>query len=442
MNILVIDVENLGLDFVLRCSFAGHKVKWFRLPQKHKLKDGEGFGGFEMVDDWRPHMKWAKDGLILCTGNFKFLAELDRYRDLGFKIFAPTAKSAELEIKRSVGMKAMEEAGIEVPAYQTFNSLQEAERFARKSDKCFVFKTMGDEEDKSLSFVSCDPAEMVGWIRRQIERGVKLKGPCMLQEKIDMLCEFGVSGWVGPDGFLQDKWQECVEHKKLMAGEIGPNTGEQGTVTQYVETSKLADDCLIPMEKLVKKLGHRGDFAVGVGIDKKGKAWPFEFTARLGWPCFYIQVASHKGDPAQWMRDLLDGKDTLKVSRDVAIGVVMAQPKYPYNESDPEDVEGNPISGIEDVYDDVHMASVMLGKGPVMKGGKIVDAPQHQTTGEYVLVCTGLGKTIEKARKSVYATVETVKFPNAMWRNDIGLKIEKPLPELHKFGYAKNMEFA
>ena len=78
MRVLVIDQENLGLDFVLRCTAAGHAVRWFRMPQKHKLRDGEGFKGFEIVDDWRPSMKWAKDGLILCTGNFKYLAELDR----------------------------------------------------------------------------------------------------------------------------------------------------------------------------------------------------------------------------------------------------------------------------------------------------------------------------------------------------------------------------
>ena len=338
-------------------------------------------------------------------------------------------------------MTAMERAGIQVPAYQVFNSLQDAERFSRKSDKCFVFKTMGDEEDKSLSFVSCDPAEMVGWIRRQIERGVKLKGPCMLQEKIDMLAELGVSGWFGPDGFLPEKWQICFEHKKLMPGEIGPNTGEQGTVSQYTSRDKLADEMLVPFTDLLKKVGHTCDFAIGVGVDRKGKAWPFEFTARLGWPAFYIQVASHKGDPAQWMRDLLDGKDTLEVSHDVAIGVVLSQPRYPYNDSPPEMVEGNPISGVDEAWDDLHLASVMKGKGPVMKDGKVVDGETYQTTGEYVMVATGLGKTIEKARKAVYGAIDKVKFPNAMYRDDIGKKLEKPLPELHKAGYAAKMEY-
>lgn len=388
-------------------------------------------------------MPWARDGLIVTTGNWRFMGELDRYRDLGYRIFAPTVKSAELEIQRGAGMDAMKAAGIEIPPYETFASLEDAERFARKSDRGWVFKTMGDEADKSLSYVAADPADLVGWIRQKIARGMVLKGPCMLQEKIEMLAELGVSGWCGPDGFLPDKWQICFEHKKLMDGEIGPNTGEQGTVCQYVETDKLADECLKPMEPILRALGHRGDFAVGVGIDTAGRAWPFEFTCRLGWPAFFIQVASHKGDPAKWMRDLLDGKDSLRVSQDVAIGVVCAQPMYPYGKSPPELVEGNPISGLDAVMDDIHLVSVMLGKGPRMTDeGKVALGEAYLTTAEYVLAATGLGKTIEKARERVYRTVDAFTFPNKIYRTDIGLKLEKPLPKLHRFGYAREMEFS
>jgi phosphoribosylamine---glycine ligase len=440
VRILVIDIENMGLDFVLRCAAQDHEVRWFRLQDKKPVRDGEGFKGFKFSADWRDDMPWARDGLIFITGNFKYVAELDRYRDLGYKIFGPTVASAKLEIDRQAFMALVETAGIEVPHYEMFNSFNDAEKFARKSDKAYVFKPLGDEADKSLTYVASDPADMVGWLQRQIKAGKVLKGRCMLQEKIDLCCEFGVSGWFGPDGFLPDKWQECVEHKKLMDGEIGPATGEQGTLTQYVEKSKLADEMLMPLVPTLKQLGHCGDFAVGVGIGKDGKAYPFECTARTGWPAFFNQVASHKGDMAQWMHDLCDGKDSLKVSNDICLSVVMAQPRYPYNNSPPELVEGNPISGVEDVADDVHFASVMLAKGPMMKDGKIVDGPVFQTTGEYVLVATGLGKTIERAHKNVYAVVDAVKFPNAMFRRDIGRKVQRALPEMQKFGYALDMK--
>lgn len=439
MRVLIVDPECLGLDFAIRCGEAGHEVRWWR-QGKRPTKDGQGFQQFKIVDDWRPSMAWAKDGLILLTGNAKLMPEMDRFRDLGFKIFGPTKRSAKLEIDRAFGMEEMKKAGIEVPPYEQFGSLKEAEAFARKSDKAWVFKTLGSEEDKSLSYVSSDPADMVGWLQRQQARGLKLKGPCMLQEKIDMLAEVGVSGWFGPEGFLKDKWQICFEHKKLMNGELGPNTGEQGTLCQYSEADKMAEQMLMPMENYLLKAGHRGDFAIGCGIDKQGRAWPFEFTARCGWPAFYIQVASHKGDPAQWMRDLLDGKDTLKVSYDAAIGVVMAQPRYPYEDSDPKEVEGNPISGLEDVWFNMHLASVMMGTGPMMEDGRVINGRIYQTSGEYVMVATALGDTVAKARARVYRTIDQVSFSNQMFRTDIGEKVMGQLDALHGFGYALELD--
>src|SRR5271169_896781 len=229
MRVLIADCENQGLGLALRAAEAGHEVRlarWNRTP----IRDGEGFPGISIVADWRPSMPWAKDGLVITTGNAKWVQELDRFRQFGFSIFGPTARSAELEINRQAGMEAMKAVGIEVPPYQMCNSLEEAEKIARKSPDPLVFKTLGSEDHKELTYVSDDPADMVGWLRRQIARGMKLKGAAMLQEKIDMIAELGVSGWFGPEGFLPDKWQTCWEHEKLMSGENGPNTGEMGTV--------------------------------------------------------------------------------------------------------------------------------------------------------------------------------------------------------------------
>lgn len=426
MRVLVIDAECMGLDFVLRAVKAQHEVRWFRYSTK-PLKDGEGFKGFRIVEDFRPHMGWARDGLILTTGNWRYTEELDRYRDLGFKIFSPTAASAKLEIDRAAGQEAMKAAGIDLIPYETFDSLQAARDFAAKHDETYVHKPMGDEADKSLTYVAHDQEDLCGWLDHQIRSGKKLKGKCMLQQKVDLLCELGVSGWFGPDGFLEDKWQVCVEHKNLMDGEVGPATGEQGTVTEYVAEDKLASEMLMPLEPILRTLGHRGDFAVGCGIDKRGRAWPFEFTARLGWPAFFIQMASHKGDPVQWMRDLLDGKDTLKVSYDVAIGVVLAQPRYPYNCSPPELVEGNPIRGVEAAGDAAHLVSVMCRDG------------KFETSGEYVMVMTGLGKTVTTAQNKVYRAVDAIRLPNKIYRQDIGDKVIDALPKLHQFGYLRDM---
>lgn len=440
MRILILDTENMGLDFALRCAESGHEVRLFRHSPKKPVRYGEGFKQITLVDEWQSSMPWAKDGLIIITGNHVLIHEMDRFRELGYKIFGPTVKSANLEIDRMAGMDAMRAAGIDVPECHTFNSLQEAERFARKTDRPFVFKPSGDEDNKAMTYVGRDQEDLVGWLRRQMSAGKAVK-QCFLQEKVEVLAEIGVSGWMGPGGFLPEKWQVCFEHKKLMSGEMGPNTGEMGTVCQYVEDDKLAEDMLLPLEPILRTLGHRGDFSIGAIVDTSGKAWPLEFTARCGYPAWWIQTASHKGDPAKWMRDLLDGKDSLRVSYDAAIGVVVGIPRYPYNASPPELVEGHPIQGYEEVRADIHLASAFLGKGPVMENGVITDAPIVQTAGEYVMVATGLGKTVERARKKVYGTLDKVRVADMIYRDDIGEKLAPVLGSLHRFGFAETLDY-
>lgn len=439
MKVLVIDTDGTGLDLCYRAAAAGHEVRWWMppSPDKSKIRDGDGFVGIEKVSSWKPSMAWAKQGLIVNLFNDKALtAELMKWRDFGMPVFGPSAKSAELERNRGAGMKFMEAHGIEIPTYHTFKTLELAIAFAWKADQPYVFKTLGDEEDKSLSYVASDPGDLVGWLEMKKASGLKLKGECMLQEKIDKICDVGVSAWMGKKGFLPGKFNVNFEHKKLMPGDFGPNTGEMGTVCQYVEGGRLAEEMLQPLEDDLVKLGHLGDFDIECGVDRKGKAWPYEFTARCGWPSTQILMACHSCDPVEWMRDaVVSGKDSLEVDERVAIGVLMARPPFPQKNEDPSASVGYPIDGIEDVWDHVSPWQMMLEEGPVMEGGKITKGEVYKTTGDYVCVVTALGERVSEVIPAVYATVGRIKFSDRIARNDIGSRLEDELPELHALGY-------
>jgi phosphoribosylamine---glycine ligase len=440
VRVLIIDADRVGLDFALRCIDADHEVKLFRPPALN-AKDGKGFPGLTIVNDYRDHMKWARDGLIITTANCKYLDDLDRYREYGYNLFAPTKDSAKLEIDRGLGMEVMKQHGMNIPDYKQFKNLKDCLEFAWKAKQCYVFKTLGSEENKALSFVPSDPGQLVAWIQGHIDKGLVLKGPCMLQEKVeDMVGEVGIAGFMGSEGFLEDKWEISFEHKKFMSGEYGPNTGEQGTVIQLVKKSPLAE-ILKGFETHLRALGHMGDIAINGAVDKRGRYWPFEFTCRAGWPDQYIRFSLHYGDPAQWMVDAMNGKDSLKVSYDVAIGVVVAQKPYPFKDGLPEEVEGNPIY-IDGDWDNVHFAHVMLGDGPVWDGKKTEIDDLPLTTGTYTLVCTGRGETVSEARKAVYGQVKKIRLYDMLVRDDIGEKLEAQLPVLHKLDIAKEMRFA
>jgi phosphoribosylamine---glycine ligase len=439
VNVLLLDTDCTGLDIAYRAAEAGHAVRWYIAPHKDhsKIFDGDGFVGIEKVTSWKPHMAWAKRGIIINLFNDKKLTrELEAWRSFGMPIFGPSARSAELEWNRGKGMKFMQKHGIDVPEYTTFQTLEEAFAFAWKATRPYCFKTMGDEEDKSLSYVASDPADLVGWLEKKIDDGLKLKGPCMLQEKIDMLCEVGISAWMGKRGFLPGKFNVNFEFKKLMPGDYGPNTGEMGTVCKYVEGGRLAEEMLLPFEEDLVKLGHIGDFDIGLGIDTKGNPRPFEFTARFGWPSTQILFACHDGDPVEWMRAAATtGEDLLEVDNRVAIGLVMARPPFPQKNDDPKSSVGYPIEGIEDVWGHVAPWQMMLGRGPVMDGGKLTKGDVYKTTGEYICVVTTQGPDVHDVVADVKETVDRIKFADRIVRIDVGADLERKLPKLAPFGY-------
>lgn len=421
-------------------------MRWYVKPSKpgEKIRDGEGFPGVKRVADWKSHMQWAKSGLVWLTHNGAFMQEMDKWRAYGWPIFGPTSASAKLEISRADGMKAFKDAGIDLPAYHEFASLADAERFAMQANEPYVFKTMGDEEDKSLTYVASDPAELSGWLRAKQKQGLRLKGKCILQKKIEGV-EMGVSGWMGPEGFLPKRWNINFEYKKLMSGNYGPNTGEQGTVIQYEAQSKLAEWILKPFEQLLRKFGHIGDFAVGAMIAEDGKPYPTEFTARPGWPFTQIVQETHRGDPIQWMKDLLNGKDSLQVSTNPCMGVVLAIPPYPRPVEDEDEVVGLPVKIEDEIeradWDSIHPWQMMMVRGLTMDHGKVVEDTVFQTTGAYVMVVSGVGQRVKDAYEDVFDSVRKISVPNLMVRDDVGKDLEEKLPILHEQGFALGLRY-
>jgi phosphoribosylamine---glycine ligase len=194
---------------------------------------------------------------------------------------------------------------------------------------------------------------------------------------------------------------------------------------------------LAPLEEQLLKLQHFGDVDVNCIIDEKGTPWPLEFTCRLGWPAFNIMLATHKGDPLQWMLDAAEGEDTMDCDYSIACGIVVAQPDYPYSKATKVETLDIPINGPSvgnRKY--VHPQSVKMAKLPVMKGEEIVDKKIWATCGDYVAVVTGTGKSVTQACKRAYKVVSEIHIPDMMYRDDVGEKLEEELPKLQAHGFA------
>ena len=433
MNILIIDHEGSGLDWGLRCQAAGHSVRLYLDNQKSQIGDGL----LRRVPDWKPSMRWAD--LVFLTDNVILLKQLEPYRKRGFPIFGPSPEAAEWELDREKGQQVLNDAGVATLPYKNFSSYDKAIRYVKETLKRYVSKPSGDA-DKALSYVAKSPADMVFMLERW-KQSNKLKSDFMLQEFVPGI-EMAVGGWFGPAGFSPEVLENW-EFKKLMNGDLGVATGEQGTVLRYTKQSKLADKVLHPVADALHKLNYVGYVDVNCIIDKQGNPWPLEFTMRPGWPLFQIQQALHKGDPAEWMVQLMDGGKGPNVSTDVAVGAVLSMPDYPYSKLTQKEVSGVPVYGITRANrDHIHPAEMKQGIAPAMVGGKVENRSMTVTAGDYILVASGTGATVSDAAKKAYTTMSQIEMPNSMmYRTDIGERLKKQLPELHKMGYAEGTEY-
>jgi phosphoribosylamine--glycine ligase len=420
----------------MRAQADGHQVRWY-IPLDPKTEHiGEGL--VPIVREYGPSVHWAD--LIIATDNVAYLGHINAARKEGAAIIGPTPEAASWELDRVAGMEVLREHGIEVPEYQEFQTYDEAIRYVKKHDRPFVSKPSGSDPDKALSYVAKTPADLVYMLERW-KRGSKLKPPFILQQKVEGV-EFAVGAWFGPHGF-NSGWCENFEFKKLCVGDLGCATGEQGTVVVVVRKSKLARMVLEPLAEELERLGYVGYVDVNTIVDEKGTPWPLEWTMRPGWPTLNIQFALHEGDAIQWLADLHDGDDALNFRmNEIAMGVVLSIPDYPYSHITRKEVTGVPIYGITEELDEhVHPCEMMMGVAPHPQTMRMVDMPC--TAGDYVLVMTATGASVSEAKRTVYSRLKQLNVPNnSMYRTDIGDRLKKQLPLLHNHGFATGISHA
>ena len=440
MRLLIVDPEgSVGLDLAIRAQKYGHEVKLAIKPNERKKLIGKGF--VDVVPHPADWLRWSN--LVVATDNSIYLQDLDRHRAAGGKVIAASKEVAEWEIDRQLGQSIMKKHGIPVIPSKEFTNYDAAIGHVKRTMGRFVSKpTGGFEANKSLSYVSSGPADMVFMLERW-KKLDKLKTAFVLQDHVKGV-EMGVAGWFGPGGW-NEGFEENFEFKKLMNDDLGPATGEQGTILRYVRNSKLARKVLLPLTPILEKMGYVGDIDVNCIIDEKGNPWPLEFTTRLGWPAFNLQIALCQGDPVQWLMDLATGTDSRSFLLDkVACGVVMSIPDYPYSKATGKETSGIPIYGLKgNLWEHVHPCEMALQEAPITVDGKIVNLPQPVTAGDYVLVMTAVADTVKDAALTCYRRLERLTVPNSpMYRTDIGKKLAKQLPKIQKHGYATNLMYS
>lgn len=337
----------------------------------------------------------------------------DRLRADGVLVVGPNADGARLEGSKSFCKEVLVAAGVPTAAYATVRTPAEIDAFiSRFEGDALVVKADGLAGGKGV--VVCegveDAREAAIQMLEQTQFGAA-SDTVVLEERL-----FGIetSYIVLTDGTNHIALPTSQDHKRLLDGDLGPNTGGMGAYSPApfvdAETAEAIErDVIEPtlVELRRREIDYRGFLYAGVMLTDRG---PFvlEYNVRLGDPeTQSLMMALGDGLLDALLQTAAGSLEVKRFEGCVAAAtVVLAADGYPISP-----VTGAKISGIEDGTDPNCM---------VFHAGTEARLYGVHVSGGRVLGVTARGVDPADAVARAYSAAAGIHWPGMQFRRDIG----------------------
>ena len=342
---------------------------------------------------------------------------VDEFRARGLRIFGPTKAAAQLESSKAFAKDFMKRHGIPTAAYETFSDPAAAHAYVDGRGAPIVIKADGLAAGKGVvvAMTLAEAHEAISWILEDNKLGVTHNAGGARVVIEDFLAGEEASFIVVCDGKHVVSLASSQDHKRLLDGDEGPNTGGMGAyspapvVTPNVH-AKVMHEIIQPTIAGMAKDGHpfTGFLYAGLMIDDHGQPRTVEFNTRMGDPETQPIMMRMKSDLFELLMHATDGtldQVELQWDRRVALGVVLAAEGYPLNPR-----KGDVITGLPD--DEAE--AMVFHAGTTEQDGKLL------TSGGRVLCVTALGESARTAAQSAYDLASGIQFAGRQYRSDIG----------------------
>ena len=352
------------------------------------------------------------------------LGMADEFSRRGLSIFCPSRAAAELEGSKAFARDFMDRHKIPSPRYTVCTTPEEAEAFVKEAPFGFpvVVKADGLASGKG-TIVAQDATEARSAVAAMMgDKKFGTAGSKLVME--EFLAGEEVSFLVFSDGARVVPMVSVQDHKRILDGDNGPNTGGMGTVSPATNLSvdahkMIMQDIVLPTIKGMAAEGRRyqGVLYVGLMITDKGPK-VLEFNARFGDPEAQVIVTRMRSDIVPILQGVAEGqlKDSkIDWAKEPAVCVVLASKGYP----DAPDA-GRPIQGLDSLKSEGDV--VVFHAATERKDGVLM------TVGGRVLGVTALGANLDAAIARAYEAVGKISFEGMQYRKDIG---QKALARLH-----------
>ena len=348
---------------------------------------------------------------------------VDLFRANGLKIFGPTKAAAQLESSKDFAKAFMLRHGIPTAAYATFTDAPKAHDYVSAQGAPIVIKADGLAAGKGV-VVAMDEAEAHAAIDMMLaDNKLGSAGSRVVIE--EFLTGEEASFMVMVDGKNILPLATSQDHKRLLDGDQGPNTGGMGAyspapcVTPEIHARALREVIRPTVDGMARDgIPYTGFLYAGLMISPDGSIKTLEFNCRMGDPETQPIMMRLKTDFVTLAEHAVNGtlnQIEAEWDRRFALGVVMASHNYPDTPRLGDEITGLPKS-LEDAQ--VFHAGTLL-KVDGLKDGKVV------TSGGRVLCVTALGETVKFAQQKAYQIADEIKFDGAQYRTDIGFRAIK-----------------
>ena len=340
----------------------------------------------------------------------------DKMRDAGLTVFGPGKEGAQLEASKDWAKALMIENNIPTAKYWSAGSKEEALKILQKFNQPLVIKADGLAAGKGVTV--CETIEQsrdaivevfsgkFGSAGNKIILEEKIEGP---EVSIFALC----------DGEKLIILPPAQDHKRLLDGDNGPNTGGMGAYAPALlinqqDLNDLTELVLIPTLKGLKKkkIKYIGVIYAGLMLTSSGPK-VIEFNCRFGDPECQALMPLMGKEFASVLFACAKGelenapKLTFKTKRSACI--VAASKGYPESPQKGDKIEINIESN----------SSIQ-----VFHAGTTVDKSNNIiTSGGRVLSIVAQGESFDEAFELAYSNLKKIKFDGMHFREDIGYQV-------------------
>ena len=340
---------------------------------------------------------------------------VDEFRAAGLKIFGPTRAAAQLESSKDFAKRFMVRHNIPTAFFETFSNAGAAKSYVEKHSAPIVIKADGLAAGKGV-VVAMTKEEAFAAIDMMLsDNKLGDAGARVVIE--EFLTGEEASFIVMVDGKNVLAMATSQDHKRLLDGDQGPNTGGMGAyspapvITPQLHARALRE-VIQPVVRGMAAEGitYTGFLYAGLMISSDGGIKVLEFNCRMGDPETQPIMLRLKSNFTDIVEHAINGtlnQVSVEWDRQTALGVVMAAENYPGTPRRGDVITGLP-KGLEDAY--------VFHAGTEMQNSKVV------TSGGRVLCVTALGTMVKRAQQRAYEIADQIHFDGCQMRRDIGYR--------------------